>query len=466
MTLSKDIEVVQQRAVVPPEEDEVDIVGEEEQHAAEASAEPGSEADLCEARSSPGSEAHLRVSDKPCKNTVKPPYSYIALITMAILQSPNKKLTLSGICDFISSRFPFYRDKFPAWQNSIRHNLSLNDCFVKIPREPGNPGKGNYWSLDPASEDMFDNGSFLRRRKRFKRNQPDYGRDTLMFYPHLSCFQPYGRLYCPQGARGAHTGAFPCLPFQGRAVMPPSTSSHHHGLRSWKGPGPKGFQVHLYSAPHVAHAAVPATQSKCSFSIDSIMGVKSSAVQGRSLQVPPTFLVQTRFPAAAIPGVSKPPGGAEPFALFPRPAADTSIAAACNGTEQLRRMETSPIPVVTMQTTPYDDQRPGPGGLRKRTAVFESKRNYLQNYIQSVLSSMDLRDRQGSTVVVGGDGRYFSRTAIEVIVQMAAANGVRPRVRRAAGAGCPLRPNNRPRLEVLGSNPTPASEPLDRLWSE
>lgn len=123
----------------------------------------------------------VRGADKPYRRSythAKPPYSYISLITMAIQNSPQKMLTLSEIYQFIMDLFPFYRQNQQRWQNSIRHSLSFNDCFVKVPRTPDKPGKGSFWSLHPESGNMFENGCYLRRQKRFKDEKKEVARQS------------------------------------------------------------------------------------------------------------------------------------------------------------------------------------------------------------------------------------------------------------------------------------------------
>ncbi|XP_015263157.1 PREDICTED: forkhead box protein L2-like [Gekko japonicus] len=97
----------------------------------------------------------------------KPPYSYVALIAMAIQESPEQRLPVRSIYEAIAARFPYYRLSQKGWQNSVRHNLSLNECFRKVPGR-GAERKGHDWQLDPAFQGMFERGNY-RRRKRVRR---------------------------------------------------------------------------------------------------------------------------------------------------------------------------------------------------------------------------------------------------------------------------------------------------------
>ncbi|KAB8232172.1 fork head domain-containing protein [Aspergillus alliaceus] len=93
----------------------------------------------------------------------KPPYSYATLIGMSILRAPNRRLTLAQIYRWISDTFSYYKNSDPGWQNSIRHNLSLNKAFIKQERPKDDPGKGNYWAIERGMEAQFLKDKPLRR---------------------------------------------------------------------------------------------------------------------------------------------------------------------------------------------------------------------------------------------------------------------------------------------------------------
>jgi len=76
--------------------------------------------------------------------------------------------------------------------------------------------------------------------------------------------------------------------------------------------------------------------------------------------------------------------------------------------------------ILTVATKPYLDQKPGTSGLRKKTAEFQQP-NYVENYVQSIFDSLD--GFAGKTLVIGGDGRYFNREAIQKAIRIALANG-------------------------------------------
>lgn len=122
----------------------------------------------------------------------KPPLSYIALIAKAILSSPTNKLNLAAIYKYIEDNFPFYRNKGRGWRNSVRHNLSLNDCFIKVGR--CEDGKGNYWSIHPSNLNDFVHGDFRQHRRSRRRGHQKEVRHRLA----VNYFTPWGHYpSCP-----------------------------------------------------------------------------------------------------------------------------------------------------------------------------------------------------------------------------------------------------------------------------
>ena len=155
------------------------------------------------------------------EKSVKPPYSYAALISMSIKASPEKRLTKGGICEYLTKTFPYFRNSVNhGWRNSVGNCLALHDCFMKLPAKGGENGKSHYWVLDP-----HQGRNYCRRRRRPVK--------SVAYFPASWTRGHHPGTYSHVGADFSHyrPTAWPTMEspmFQPYSALPAMNVDHNH----------------------------------------------------------------------------------------------------------------------------------------------------------------------------------------------------------------------------------------------